>query len=145
MLIEKTAFDIARKQIFFCDKTDRIPIIANLFHEHNISSVLVKDNENIIGIVTINTILRHVSSNNIKKNAFEIMSSPVVTLSSSASIEEAIDTLNKNKISRLVLTNSQGRAVGVVKNEIVQKCNLMQRYNKTIAGHTDSYGRITYG
>ena len=144
-MIQKTALDIARKQIFFCDKYDKIPAIANLFHEHNISSVLVKDNKEVIGIVTINTVLREVSSNNIESFAKEIMTSPVITLPSNASIEEATNALNNNKVSRLVLTNSQGHPVGVIKNEIVQKCNLMQRYNKTIAGHKDSYGRITYG
>jgi predicted transcriptional regulator len=128
----KTAYDIARKKVFFCKPKDPIKDVAKILHENNIGSILVRDEKTIKGIITVNDLLRQMSKNKdpVRTRAEEIMSSPVRTADMDLEIDELVEEFNKHKVSRMILTNSKGEVVGVVRDIAVYKYYTFFKYDK---------------
>lgn len=87
-----------------------------LMNDRRISSLVMEDNGYPIGIITERDLLRLIHS---KKNLEniplqEVMSNPVHTVFSDVSSHEAAKILTKNKLRRLVVTNSSGHCVGII-------------------------------
>lgn len=81
-----------------------------------ISSVVVVDNEGkLAGITTKSDLTRIFSSlyGRVYKVA-DYMSKKIITCRKSDSLTFALDMLNKNKISRLVVTDNEGKPIGVI-------------------------------
>lgn len=81
-----------------------------------ISSVVVVDNEGkLAGITTKSDLTRIFSSlyGRVYKVA-DYMSKKMITCRKSDSLTFALDMLNKNKISRLVVTDNEGKPIGVI-------------------------------
>jgi predicted transcriptional regulator len=127
----KTAYDIARKQVFFCDAGQPLVEVAESMHRNNIGSILVKKGEELAGIITVNDFLRLVSSkrNPYNKKARDIMSSPVITADKDLEIDQLVEVFNKKKVSRMVLTDSKGKIVGVVRDIAVYKYYTFFKYD----------------
>jgi len=81
-----------------------------------ISSVVVIDNEGkLAGIITKSDLTRVFSS--LYGRTYKVadyMSKKIITCRKSDSLTFALDMLNKNKISRLVVTDNEGKPVGVI-------------------------------
>ncbi|MCM2325549.1 MAG: CBS domain-containing protein [Candidatus Woesearchaeota archaeon] len=123
MSFVKKAYDIARKKVFFCDVKDYLPKVAEKMHLNNIGSILVREKDDVVGIITVNDMLRQIS----KKSdlpmmmAGQIMSSPVVMVDKDLEIEELVKAFNDNKVSRMVLIDKKEKVVGVVRDIAVYK------------------------
>ncbi len=81
-----------------------------------ISSVIVVDNDGkIIGIITKSDLARNFAS--LYGRVYRVedyMSKKIITCRKSDSLYFALDVLNKNKISRLVVTDNEGKPIGVI-------------------------------
>lgn len=97
--------------------------LDDLFHQcaarmktFNIGSiVLVNDNGDLIGIVTKTDIARTFSViYGGKYNVKDYMSKNVMTCRKSDSLRFALDMINRNKISRLVVTDNDGNPLGLI-------------------------------
>lgn len=80
-----------------------------------ISSVIVVDDGNLVGIVTKSDLVKNFS------NSFpsmyrvkDYMNTNIITCRKSDSLLFALNVLNKNKISRLVVTDNDGRPTGII-------------------------------
>ena len=124
MSFVKRAYDIARKEVFYCSEEQPLAEVAGLMHSHNIGSILVRNGKDVKGIITVNDMLRQIEkgANFAMKKARDIMSSPVVMVSRDLEIEELIDVFNSHKkLSRMVLVDSKSNVVGVVRDIAVYK------------------------
>ncbi|NTV23096.1 MAG: CBS domain-containing protein [Nanoarchaeota archaeon] len=130
--IVKTAYDIARKQVFFCRSNEPIKEIARKLHVNNIGSILVKKDGDVAGIITVNDLLRQMSRNtDVEKTlAEDIMSSPVVSVDKDLEIDELVEQFNKQRVSRMVLKDKKGEIVGVVRDIAVYKYLAFMKYDK---------------
>ncbi len=128
----KTAYDIARKKVFFCNTRDSLKEVATSLHSNNIGSILVMENNSIKGIITVNDILRQISKNKSMEEttAKEIMSSPVRMVSKDLEIDELVDEFNKHKVSRMVLIDKKGEIVGIVRDIAVYKYFTFFKFDK---------------
>lgn len=147
MSFVKTAYDIARKKVFFCDVEDSINVVARVLYKNNIGSILVKKKDKVEGIITVNDILRQVYKNaDMKKTkAKDIMSSPVITVKKDLEIDELVEEFNKHKVSRMVLLDKKGEVVGVVRDIAVYKYFSFFKYdNEARKMFTDLYERQLY-
>ncbi|MHA1686659.1 MAG: CBS domain-containing protein [Candidatus Heimdallarchaeaceae archaeon] len=92
-------------------------VCARLMIENKIGSVVVVDDkEKIVGIITKENLIKHVLAQNASAEivkAFEVMSSPVITASPSISITQAMHKMFKEGIRHLIVTNSEGKLVGI--------------------------------
>jgi len=89
---------------------------GRLMTEKGISSVLVKRHGELVGIITDRDIITRVVSkgldaSNIKVG--EVMTSPLVTISGDASVEEAAKKMAEHNIRRLVV-ESDHRHIGII-------------------------------
>lgn len=128
----KTAYDISRKQVFFCNASDPLTKVAEILYSNNVGSILVKDKEDVKGIITVNDMLKQISRKRDTETtrAREIMSSPVVTANKNLEIDELVEKFNKHKVSRMVLTDDKERIVGVVRDIAVFKYMTFFKYEK---------------
>lgn len=81
-----------------------------------ISSVIVVDNDGrVVGIVTKSDLARNFA--NMYTRVYKVkdyMSRKIITCRKSDSLLFALDMLNKNKISRLIVTNNDGKPIGII-------------------------------
>jgi PAS domain S-box-containing protein len=87
-----------------------------LMNDRRISSLVMEDNGYPKGIITERDLLRLIHSKKDLKSIMlqEVMSTPVQTVFSDVSSHEAAKILTKNKLRRLVVTNSSGHCVGII-------------------------------
>ena len=105
------------KNLFFIDVTESVIDAARLMDEKGISSVLVRDAEEFVGIETDRDIISRVVSKGFdprKVSSIEVMSSPLITISADATIEEAAEKMRNNKIRRLIVEDNHEKIVGII-------------------------------
>jgi arabinose-5-phosphate isomerase len=132
MVIVKKAHDICRKQVFFCNTTDSLAKVAYKMHNNNIGSILVRKDNEIRGIITVNDMMRTMSKHKSAKEtlAKDIMSSPVISTSKDMEIDDLVEKFNQSKVSRMVLLDKNKKIAGVVRDIAVYKCMTFHKYNK---------------
>jgi len=80
-----------------------------------IGSIVIVDNEKLVGIVTKSDLTKNFS--NSFAGAFKVkdyMNTKMITCRKSDSLLFALTMLNKNKIARLVVTDNNGRPIGII-------------------------------
>lgn len=80
-----------------------------------IGSIIIMDDEKLVGIITKSDLAKHFS------NSFagvykvkDYMNTKLITCRKSDSLSFALTMLNKNKIARLVVTDNDGKPVGII-------------------------------
>jgi len=131
MSFVKKAYDISRKEVFFCRPSQPLTEVAEILHSNRIGSVLVKEGDTLKGIITVNDLLRQMSKKKDpeKTLAKDVMSSPVVTASKDLEIDELVDEFNKHKVTRMVLVDEKKKVVGVVRDIAVYKYLTFFKYD----------------
>lgn len=93
--------------------------IARVMNQANIGSVVIVKNEGGVpaGIITERDIVR-IAAGDLPHTFFtsvrEVMSKPVVTISSNSSLKDAIQTMELKNIRRLPVVDRENRMVGIV-------------------------------
>lgn len=80
-----------------------------------IGSIIILDNEKLAGIVTKSDLTKHFSDS--FAGAYRVkdyMNTKMITCRKSDSLLFALATLNRNKIARLVVTDNDGKPVGII-------------------------------
>lgn len=101
--------DILNKDVKTAEQNQNIFEIAKIMFDNNIGSVVIVDNhqsKNPVGIITERDIIRILSSTqlaNLQVSINELMSHPIITLSSKSSILEAMKLMFERKIRRIVI------------------------------------------
>ena len=103
------------KKVIVAKKDITIKEASELMAKLRIGSLIIGDEQNILGIITSTDILKSIA--NEKKPditlAEEIMSKSVLTIDPEKTIEEAVETMLKNKIKKLPVV-SEGKVIGMV-------------------------------
>lgn len=89
---------------------------AKLMNEKGVSSVIVKNEGELVGIITDRDILTRVvskGSDASKVTVGEVMSSPLLTIDENAPLDEAAKMMSEHNVRRLVI-ESAGKKVGVI-------------------------------
>ena len=100
----------------YFEQSDIISQCAIRMDTFQISSVIiVNETQKLVGIVTKSDIVHNFASK--YPRAYKVkdyMSKKIVTCRKSDSLYFALDMLNKNKISRLIVSDNDGKAVGLI-------------------------------
>jgi CBS domain-containing protein len=116
--------NIINRELVYCDQEMPIQAAAAVMSEHNASSIFICDvNGEFVGVVTDNDLRKKVTAAgyDILKPVRDIMSSPLVTLSSNALIFETMMLMMQKNIKHLAIRDSTGKVVGVVTNRDLLK------------------------
>jgi CBS domain-containing protein len=90
--------------------------VVRKMNKFEIGSIIVADNEKPVGIITERDILRRVLEVTVASEAMkakEIMSSPILTIDSQATTEEAATLMNSKRIKKLPVLEDR-KLIGIV-------------------------------
>lgn len=117
-----TAGDLAQSKLLSCAPDTSVSEAAKMIVANKCSSILVKENNRIVGIWT-EADCSQLTNHQLNQNAHicNFMSSPVVSVDKSTSIEELIISFYQHKIRHLLVT-SQGQPIGIVsQSDVIRK------------------------
>ncbi|MDG5777505.1 CBS domain-containing protein [Haloarculaceae archaeon H-GB2-1] len=115
MLIRVTVREVMKPDVVTVVSSKSVRDVANLVFDRDLGSVAVTENGDTVGIVTktdlVGCLAKHADADAV--TAGDIMTTPVVTISPSATIERAATKLRDNDVKQLLVTED-GELAGVV-------------------------------
>ncbi|MCP4631108.1 MAG: cyclic nucleotide-binding domain-containing protein [bacterium] len=115
---------IINRELVYCDHEMPIQAAAAVMSQHNSSSIFIRDADSeFVGLVTDNDLRKKVTATgyDILKPVSDIMTSPLVTVSSQALIFESMMEMMQKNIKHLAIRNSKNKVVGVITNRDLLK------------------------
>ena len=112
MLVE----DIMEKEVFTIDPESKISEAARVMSEELIGYIIILKDDDLTGILTERDIISEVVAEERSPGEMEVkelMSSPVITVDLKVSVKEAVETMTKNVIRRLPVTDGD-ELVGII-------------------------------
>ncbi|OGD53010.1 hypothetical protein A3K80_03690 [Candidatus Bathyarchaeota archaeon RBG_13_38_9] len=108
--------DVMSKNVKTVRPNSTINEVVRKMNKFEIGSIIVADSEKPVGIITERDILRRVLEVTVASEAMkakEIMSSPIITIDSQATTEEAATLMNSKRIKKIPVLD-EGKLVGIV-------------------------------
>ena len=138
--------EVMSRNIVKVPSTITIAEAARLMDKKDIGSVLISEDNEVVGIMTERDILRKaVAAGKKCEEAIvkDIMTSSLITIDAEDSLEKANEVMSKHKIRRLIVTENDN-IVGIITIRDVAE-NLRYSSAKRLAGIVGSdYGRGSY-
>ncbi len=106
--------EVATQNMITVTPQDTIIKAASLMESFNIRGLPVIENEKLVGIITQTDILRAVKDDKINGLVRDYMTSPPVTIRHDDTLFDAIKTMEKYNVGRLLVTNERGKLIGIV-------------------------------
>ena len=111
---------VLQPDIVFCDPKTTIQQAALVMKQHGCSSIFIKDaNERYVGVITDNDLRNKVIATgcDIQRPVSEIMSSPLISVSSQAMVFESLMTMLQQDIKHLAVTDENRQVIGILTNQ----------------------------
>lgn len=107
--------DIMIKALITVNPTTTALQIAKMMEQGGIGAVIVKENENLVGIVTDRDFATKIAANNLPFDTpvEKIMSSPLITINHNEPISTAAEMMSGKKIRKLAVSDN-GNIVGLI-------------------------------
>jgi len=108
--------DVMSKNVKTVRPNSTINEVVRKMNKFEIGSIIVADSEKPVGIITERDILRRVLEVTVASEAMkakEIMSSPLLTIDSQATTEEAATLMNSKRIKKIPVLED-GKLIGIV-------------------------------
>ena len=107
--------DIMTKALIYVNLTTTSFQIAKMMEQGGIGAIIVKENENPVGIVTDRDFATKIAAKNLSFDtpAQKIMSSPLITINYNEPISEAAERMANKKIRKLAVTDN-GNIIGII-------------------------------
>ncbi len=115
--------DLMTENLVFVEAGESVIEAARLMDEKEISSILVKEGKEFVGVITDRNIIGRVVSRGLnprKVRVSEVMNSPLITISSGATVEEAAEKMRKNRIRRLVAEENNQKIGMITESDMVR-------------------------
>ncbi|MHA1145043.1 MAG: CBS domain-containing protein [Candidatus Helarchaeota archaeon] len=115
----ETVKQIMTRELRIANAFDSIYDVAKIMTDHDVEIVLITFNNKFVGVVTIYDLFKVLVdldkiTHDIRQiNVQEIMS-PIISINENASLEEAAELFNQNKVMRLPVMTKKNRPVGVI-------------------------------
>ena len=115
---------IINRELVYCDHEMPIQAAAAVMSQHNSSSIFIRDADNeFVGVVTDNDLRNKVTATgyDILKPVSDIMTSPLVSVSSQALIFESMMEMMQKNIKHLAIKDTKNQVVGIITNRDLLK------------------------
>ena len=119
-----TVADIMTPRVVTGKPTDDLSGIAGEMRRHKIGSVVIMENQRIVGILTERDFVRIIEQlgSLVKKNqAKHYMVKPVITVQFDTPVREAIKLMREERVRHLIVLNKDLGVVGVVSSRDLMK------------------------
>ncbi|MBT5200249.1 MAG: CBS domain-containing protein [Thaumarchaeota archaeon] len=107
--------DIVARTLISVNPNTTVFQVAKMMEQGGVGAVIVKDNENPVGIITDRDFATKIIANNLSSNTpvEKTMSSPLVTINHDATISSAAEMMTFKKIRKLAVSEN-GNIVGII-------------------------------
>ncbi len=107
--------DIMAKALISVNPATTALQIAKMMEQGGIGAILVKENENLVGIVTDRDFATKIAANNLPFDTpvQKIMSSPLITINHDEPISAAAEMMTSKKIRKLAVSDN-GNIIGLI-------------------------------
>ena len=107
--------DIVARTLISVNPNTTVFQVAKMMEQGGVGAVIVKDNENPVGIITDRDFATKIIANNLSSNTRveKTMSSPLVTINHDATISSAAEMMTFKKIRKLAVSEN-GNIVGII-------------------------------
>ena len=107
--------DIMAKTLISVNPMTTALQIAKMMEQGGIGAVFVKENENLVGIITDRDFATKIAANNLPFDTpvQKIMSSPLITINHDKSISAAAEMMTSKKIRKLAVSDN-GNIIGLI-------------------------------
>ncbi|MCM1370882.1 MAG: CBS domain-containing protein [Clostridium sp.] len=107
--------DVMSKNLIICSYDINVVNLSNIMKKYNIGFIPIEKNKKIIGIVTDRDIVVDMISNKINYSSKieAYINKKAISVDCNSTIEECLEIMAKNKIKRLIVTDSN-KLVGIV-------------------------------
>jgi len=102
---------------------------VDLMLENNINNIPVT-NESVVGIVTRGDIVKYVSEQAIDTKVSEKVNKDVISVHRHHTINHVVDEMERNKISKVIVTDDAGEAVGIISTTNLALSSITDNENK---------------
>ena len=134
-----TAQDIMSKKVVAVESNSTASDIAKLMDKNRVSSIIITKEEKPYGIITERDIVSKITAQNKKPSevkTVEIMTSPLVVVSSLTPVDEVAEKMILNKIRRIVVLNGTETLGIITVTDFVKHFHSMlssdKEYNKKL-------------
>ncbi len=113
------AYEIMRSELRYVDRSTSIKDAATRMINEGIGALLVTENESPIGIITKRDIIWAVlfeKRDPEKETVDKIMSTPIITVDSEASIKDVVELMLRNNISHIPV-REKNKLIGIISDE----------------------------
>ena len=107
--------DIMTKTLISVNPATTALQIAKMMEQGGIGAILIKENENHVGIITDRDFATKIAANNLPFDTAvqKIMSSPLITINHNESISAAAEMMTSKKIRKLAVSDN-GNIIGLI-------------------------------
>ncbi len=107
--------DIMARTLITVNSSTTALQIAKMMEQGGIGAIIVKENDNPVGIVTDRDFATKIAANNLPFDTpvEKIMSSPLITINHNEHISAAAERMTSKKIRKLAVTEN-GKIVGII-------------------------------
>jgi len=112
-----TVGSYCRREVVTCAPSDRLPDAAATMERRNISSLVVCEAGNPVGILTDRDLRNKVVARGQNPGALtvaDVMNCPLITISEGEYLFEALHRISLHRIHRLVVTDPSGGLAGII-------------------------------
>jgi CBS domain-containing protein len=116
-LMEASVTEIMEENVPFVNVDENVKTAAELMEKKEFGCLIVIDEDIAVGMVTEYDIVIKVTAEAVdptKVLVQDIMSSPLISVTTGASVKEAAEQMSTFKVRKLVVTDDNGKLVGLV-------------------------------
>lgn len=127
---EPTVAELASRDLITCPPDTTIRDVAKLMQTHQVSCVLVKNNEDIVGIWTESDAksIDFDAPHHYQTPVSELMSYPVIQVQGNTLLNDATSLMLNKQIRRLLVTDKQNRPLGLLTQTDIVKQQRIEFY-----------------
>jgi CBS domain-containing protein len=137
-MVEKKIRDIMTKNIMTVARDDPVQKAVDQMANHNISCVIVTDNNHPVGIVTERDLVKRIlgaKKDPSKISCGQIMTPNLITVSADASLADAMELIEGMHIRRLPVVDRSGIVGLVTLSDVVRETQTIHEHNKRLMFH----------
>ena len=118
--------DVMSSAVITAKKTDSMRHVQALMRENYIGGLPIVDNHTLLGLVSIEDIIKALDNGNINSTAEERMTKNVIVLEDDMPLSFAISYLNKYRYGRFPVLNKKKELVGILSSKDVIRALLVE-------------------
>ncbi|MCJ7694189.1 MAG: CBS domain-containing protein [Anaerolineaceae bacterium] len=106
--------EVMTKNVFTLPPNMTMKSALDIFQKERISGAPVKDGENLLGIISIEDLIRSLREGRVDLKVSDYMTKELITVYSTDPVIEALKTFSRTKVGRLPVLSHEGKLVGII-------------------------------